>query len=437
MDDKYDGLQKIIDEALESMAAESAGDFDPQGCNLAEFCRRTGLSRQRARTIKANGFKAKPHGRTGLRAAHTVLSGHTGTVDDLLRKGVTNSQVIFERLLAQGYAGGLTTVKAYVSAHMGLVPPKRRAVAPQGGRGRRFETGPGEAYQMDWGFADAEDRVGGRTYRIACFAMVCHHCGDPYVEFFPNARQECLFIGMLHAFAALGVPDYVLTDNMKSVVTRRDSDGRPVWNGEYAAFMECVGFRTRLCKPRHPWTKGKSERLIRFVKDNFLAGRTFTDLTDLNEQVAAWCAEQSGRWRRALACAPSDVHAAECAAHARGIGDAVGAELYLCPKRRITFDGFVSYEGRRFGVPWWYDRRECRVSREGRVLHIYSDDLSRELVAHEVTWTRKDSWCEGQWDTAAQPEELPTQAVAVTVAQVAPAQPGPGFERFDFGRMVV
>ena len=40
-----------------------------------------------------------------------------------------------------------------------------------------------------------------------------------------------------------------------------------------------------------------------------------------------------------------------------------------------------SFEGQRYGVPYWYVRRECRVSREGRVVHIYSDDLSRELVA--------------------------------------------------------
>lgn len=435
MDDRNDGLQRIIDEALESMAAEAGGDFDPQTCNLAEFCRRSGISRQRARTIKANGFKVKPHGRIGLKVVNTVLSGYTGTVDDLLRRGVTNSQVIFERLAVQGYAGGLTTVKVYIAAHMDLVPPKRRAVAPQGSRGQRFETAPGEAYQMDWGFANVEDWAGS-TYRIACFAMVCHHCGTAYVEFFPNARQESLFIGMLHAFAAMGVPDHVLTDNMRSVVTGRDHEGHPIWNGEYAAFMACVGFSTRLCKPRHPFTKGKSERLIEFVKQNFLAGRTFTDLTDLNEQAALWCARQNGRHRRALAHVPADVHAAECAPNTHGVEHADGAELYLCPLRRITFDGFVSYEGRRFGVPYWYERRECRVSREGRWLHIYSDDLARELVAHEVTWSRRDSWCEHQWDDS-QPEELPTQAVTVTVAQAAPARPEPGFERFDFGRMVV
>ena len=41
------------------MAAECAGEFDSQTCNLSEFCRRTGLARQRARAIRANGFKVK------------------------------------------------------------------------------------------------------------------------------------------------------------------------------------------------------------------------------------------------------------------------------------------------------------------------------------------------------------------------------------------
>ena len=70
----------------------------------------------------------------------------------------------------------------------------------------------------------------------------------------------------------------------------------------------------------------------------------------------------------------------------------------------------------------------------GRVVHIYSDDLSRELVAHAVG-TGAYSWCEGQWETSpAQPEELPTQPVGTVVEQIAPPRTKPGFERFDFGR---
>ena len=250
-------LQDIVDEALAQMAAEHGGELARDDVNLAEFSRLTGLSRSKARTLKEKGFTVTPHGRCGLRKENTVIAGYTGVLDDLLRKGVTNSEVCFERIASLGYEGGVTTVKNYIAGRRDLVPAKRKVVEPsRSGRGERYSTEPGEAYQMDWGFVAVEDWRG-EACRIACFAMVCHHCGTAYVEFFTNARQENLFIGMVHAFMAMGVPERVVTDNMKSVVTRRDYDGRPVWQADYASFMDAVGFKTTLCKPRHPFTKGK------------------------------------------------------------------------------------------------------------------------------------------------------------------------------------
>ena len=78
----------------------------------------------------------------------------------------------------------------------------------------------------------------GSEYNAACFAMVCHHCGQRYVEFFPNAKQENLFIGIIHAFGYMDIPKYILTDNMKSVVLHRDFEGHPVWQKDYEAFMK-------------------------------------------------------------------------------------------------------------------------------------------------------------------------------------------------------
>ena len=144
--------------------------------------------------------------------------------------------------------------------------------------------------------------------------------------------------------------------------------------------MSCVGFKTKLCKPRHPFTKGKVERLIRFVKGNFLAGRRFCNATDLNAQALEWCAAQSGRYRRAVDCVPADEHSAACAPAASVLAMTHELALYLCPADASASTGFVSYEGRRFGVPYWYPGRECRVNRDGEWLHIYSDDLSRELA---------------------------------------------------------
>ena len=110
--------------------------------------------------------------------------------------------------------------------------------------------------------------------------------------------------------------------------------------------------------------------------------------------------------------------------------------MFMCPERRISFDGFVSYEGRRFGVPYWYEGRTARVSRDGEWLHVYSADLSAELAVHAVTWGRRDSECPGQWADAGCPEELPTAPVRTRILQVAaPERPG-GLDRFDFGRML-
>ena len=71
-----------------------------------------------------------------------------------------------------GFTGSQSTVKRYIAAHKYLIPAKRQLVAPQGNRGRRYTTEPGETYQMDWEFTDVLD-YDGKTYRVACFAMIC------------------------------------------------------------------------------------------------------------------------------------------------------------------------------------------------------------------------------------------------------------------------
>ena len=99
-DNERNGLQEIIDNAIEAMARKAGDSFDLERINLAEFSRRTGLSRSKARTLKAKGFKVTPHGRCGMKAKTTVMSGFEGVADALLCEGVTNSEVVFERIAA-------------------------------------------------------------------------------------------------------------------------------------------------------------------------------------------------------------------------------------------------------------------------------------------------------------------------------------------------
>ena len=253
------GFASSIAQAIEEMKAEQGDGFSLDRINLTELERRSGVSRGKLRRLKRNGFQDLPRSSKGRKHAVTKLSGYTGIIDSLLRQGIKNSSVIRDRLRQAGFDGGATIVKEYIASHKHLIPAKRQQIAPQGNRGRRYTTGPGETYQMDWGFTDVLD-YNEQVYREACFAMICHHCGECYIEFFPNAKQENLFIGMIHAFQYMGIPRFILTDNMKSVILHRDLEGRPVWQKDYETFMKTIGFETKLCKPRHPFTKGEVER---------------------------------------------------------------------------------------------------------------------------------------------------------------------------------
>lgn len=426
----FAAMSPAVAEAIEQMMAEQGDKFSLEKINLAELERRTGISRARLRRMKEHDFEDSEHAAKGRKSPTTLLSGYTGILDGLLKGGVTNSAVCLSRLRTNGYAGSQTTIKNYIQTHQHLVPPTRYAVAPQGNRGRRYTTGPGEAFQMDWGFTKVMS-CAGEEYSAACFAMVCHHCGERYVEFFPNAKQENLFIGMIYGFQYMGVPQYILTDNMKSVVIRRDQDGQPIWQRDYEQFMRTVGFQTKLCKPRHPFTKGKAERLVRFVKDNFLAGRAFWNVTDLNLAALDWCDEQNTCLHRGLGV-PQDMHRDRCATVVARLDDSPDLLFYLCPERRISFDGFVSYEGRRFGVPYNYGNKTARVMRNGSCLYIYSADMAHLLATHEVTWSYHDSFCPNQYAFPEQPEEFPTMPVQTVIRQLPQPPADLSFEKFSF-----
>ena len=426
-------LQDTITQTLQEMEEETGKITDLSKVNLAELSRRTGISRKKLRNLKKHGFIVKAHGLAGKKHDNNKITEFTDIVDSNLMKGIVNSSVIFNRIKDEGYSGGLTQLKVYIKDHKDLVPAKRQIVAPQGNRGRRYSTDPGETFQMDWGFVQV-DSTDGRSWTAACFAMIDHHCGERYVEFFPNAMQENLFIGMIHGFQRMGIPQYILTDNMKSVVNGRDSEGHPLWNNEYATFMKAVGFETKLCKPRHPFTKGSVERLIKFVKGNFVIGRVFNTITDLNFAVLSWCDRQNSMYHKCVDCIPHEEHKMKCIPAEKEFQLTDDTVVYLWPERKISFDGFVSYEGRRFGVPYWYTSKTCRISRQEYSIYVYSTDLTRKLSEYNVTWSRRDQLCQDQY-ISEQPAEHPTSPVTVTMTQnKTPSHDS--FSGFNFDREV-
>ena len=423
------------EDAAVEILSQAANLFKEKGVepNLAEIARRTGLSRQRLRRWKRKGYVWSTVETRGRKKGSIKLFGFTGVVDNLLKQNVTNAVVIKKTLDEVGFSGGLTILRDYVAEHKDALVPALRVLTVKDetkSRGMYYTTEPGECFQMDWGFVNVEDEQG-NIWKCACFAMVCHHCGMRYIEFFPNAKQENLFIGMLHAFSVMGIPKYVLTDNMRSVTTGRDSFGNPIFNEDYDSFQKAFSFTTKLCKVAHPFTKGGVERLVRYVKENFIQGRSFINISDLNKQALDWCFYANSKPLRDRDCIPLNEHALEnCAALTTDMSVLL---VYLAPLRGIDFEGFVNYEGRKFGVPLSYQQKKARVMRKGNQLIVMDDAATSVLSTFSVDWSRKPKTCPGQWtapEETAQPEEHPTMPVKVTMRQAAPVR-STRFSRFS------
>ena len=69
-----------VAKAIEEMMAEQGEMFSLEKVNLAELTRRTGLSRQKLRRMKAHNFEDTQHATKGRKSPVTLLSGLHGSL---------------------------------------------------------------------------------------------------------------------------------------------------------------------------------------------------------------------------------------------------------------------------------------------------------------------------------------------------------------------
>jgi transposase len=183
---------------------------------------------------------------------------------------------LLDEIRAAGYDGGYTQLKAFVR-HVRPTPAPEPVI--------RFETPAGRQGQVDfarfrfpWGVRYALLVVLGYSRLLWC-------------RFYPHQDIATLIDGLEEAFRYFGgVPQELLFDQMKAVITRdlRLQGGALVRNLEFLRFAHHWSFTPRACRPYRAQTKGKVERPVRYLRDNFVYGRTFVNDADLDQQRRQW-----------------------------------------------------------------------------------------------------------------------------------------------------
>jgi transposase len=183
---------------------------------------------------------------------------------------------IYAMIRDRGYTGSVGQLRRAVAR---LRPQPREAFL-------QLETFPGEQGQVDW--AHFGVMVGCAKRALSCFVMTLSYSRALYLEFFFDQTMENFLRGHVHAFAFFnGQPRVILYDNLKSAVLER--------RGNHIAFHPRLiemsahyHFAPRPCQVRAGNQKGRVERAIRYVRESFWAGRTFTTLAECNRQAWLW-----------------------------------------------------------------------------------------------------------------------------------------------------
>ena len=219
----------------------------------------------------------------------TKLDAYKQQIDQWLEEAPYSAVRILEKLQEQGFDGKYSIVKEYVRGKKMDLDEKATV---------RFETMPGKQGQMDWGFF--EDHLvyeDGKWKKLYCFLMILGYSRMRYIEFVTDMSTNTLIRCHQNAFRYFGgYPEEILYDNMKQVVSKRllkQEDS--TLNRQFEDFAGFYGFKPILCRPYRGQTKGKVERTVQFVRDNFMVGIKYENLPDLNGQAQAWCNKVNGK----------------------------------------------------------------------------------------------------------------------------------------------
>ena len=326
------------------------------GMSVSGIARELELDRKTVRrALRSAGWA--PYQRTA--PAPTLLDEHREWLAERAPQVHYSARILFQELTRErGFGGCYETVKL-------AVRPLRAEACLAGLTQRRFETAPGEQAQCDWGQVTVP--LGRVRTRLHVFVMTLGYSRRGFAMGFMGERMPDLLAAHEAAFAHFGGRcEQLLYDRMRTVVLAegKDAAGKARLNSTFASFAAHWGFTVRLCQPYRAQTKGKVESGVKYVKRNFVPGRTFRDLEDFNAQLLGWQRE----------IADERIHGTT---HERPIARFAAEAVHLVPtaghpgflaamvrERVVADDWLVSIDGNRYSVPCRLIGQTVQVVRE-------------------------------------------------------------------------
>jgi transposase len=356
------------------------------GMTVSGISRATGLDRKTVR-----GCLRQVRWQAYRRAARreTLLAPHREWLAARAPEVGYSARILYQELVAQrDFEGGYGTVRD-------AVRPLRLETAAADITQCRFETEPGEQAQVDWG--QARVPIGSGIMEVHFFVMTLGYSRRAWAEGYEHERMESLLAAHEHAFEHFaGVTREILYDRMRTVMVG-EREGQKRWNPTFQAFARHWGFEPRVCRPYRAQTKGKVESGVKYVKRNFLPGRTFRDLEDFNDQLKVWQAEIADLREHGTTHEPPIQRFAREASALTALAGRAGFLAAMPRSRVVASDWLVSIDANRYSVPWRLIGAAVEVFRVG----------GHWQIRHRGAMVAEHPVLEGRYGLSVKPEHGP------------------------------
>lgn len=326
-----------------------------EGHGTRTIAKALSVSRESVRKVLASGQaevpaivredQLTPHGEQ-IRVLHVACGGNLVRVQEELkaRHGVEVAYSTLTRFCREAEIG---------------VTPKQAA--------GRYEFEPGKEMQHDT--SPHVVTIGGRKTPLQCASLVKCFSRRRFIQCYPRWTRfhaKVFFTRALRFFGSASAT--CMLDNSTIIMTGgTGAAARPV--PEMAAFSERFGFKFIAHGAGDANRSARVEAPFWHVEINFYAGRTFSDLADLNAQAVEWCRTYNATFHKPFGI-PDELGVLErLAEEPLPIHVPEPTNVHL---RRVDTEGYVRLHTNRYSVPEEWIGRELVVHETIETVRVYT-----------------------------------------------------------------
>lgn len=294
-----------------------------------------------------------------------IIAFITAKVDPL--KSKTAFEIISERY---GIKASYSSFKRFVRSIPELRTPQRTTC--------RFEVEPAEEIQIDYGkMGRLYDPLSCRNRDIFAFVASASHSRFKYVEFSYKQDQRSFVSSHIRMFEFFGgVPKRIIIDNLKAGILKPDLY-EPQLNRTYQEMAEHYGVFIDPARPYHPKDKGKVERAVPTVREQFRKLKALNENLDIscaNRQIRTWCLDIDGkRIHGTTGLKPYDLFE-EVEKPTLSPLPIEHFEIATWKRARVHVDQYIQFDKAFYSVPNQFVGSDLWVKGTEKLIVIYDDD---------------------------------------------------------------